>query len=40
MSDQSTFSLPTETVLRWMGRAFLVGLFVGTWAGITALLNG
>lgn len=40
MSEASTLRLPAGTLFRWMGRAFLVGLFVGTWVGVAALLNG
>lgn len=36
---RSATHLPAELVLRWMGRAFLLGLFTGTAAAMAALLG-
>lgn len=36
---RSAARLPAGLVLRWMGRAFLLGLFAGTAAAIAALLG-
>ena len=38
-SSSSTSSFPESVVLRWVLKAFLVGLFLGTFAAIIALLN-
>jgi hypothetical protein len=38
-SSESSFNFPESLVLRWMFKAFLLGLFLGAAAGINALLN-
>jgi len=39
-SSRSSFNFPESVVLRWMFKAFLLGLFLGTAAGVTALISG
>jgi hypothetical protein len=38
-SSHSYFNFPESVVLRWILKAFLLGLFVGTIAAINALIN-
>lgn len=38
-SSKSSFNFPESVVLRWMFKAFLLGLFLGTVAAINALIN-
>lgn len=39
-SSNSSFNIPQSAVLRWAMKAFLLGLFLGAAAGISALVNG
>ncbi len=39
-SSRDSLNLPESAVLRWMFKAFLVGLFLGTAAAINALAAG
>jgi hypothetical protein len=38
-SSRSPQGFPESVVFRWMAKAFLTGLFLGTAAAIVALLN-
>jgi hypothetical protein len=38
-SSHSYFNFPESVVLRWILKAFLLGLFVGAIAAINALIN-
>lgn len=37
--SRSSFNLPESVVLRWVMKAFLVGLFLGAAAAINALVS-
>lgn len=38
-SSNSSFNFPESVVLRWAFKAFLLGLFLGVAAAISALVN-
>lgn len=39
-SSTASFNFPESEVLRWVFKAFLLGLSLGAAAGINALING
>jgi len=39
VSSRHSFNIPESLILRWVFKAFLLGLFLGAAAAINALIN-